>query len=130
MLLPDAEPIPKKSRAFNDSIAILLRSYARAINKQQDRSGALFREDTKAKTGWIDEFITVDRYRNGPNDFRAFPDDEYGWHCFNYIHENPVAAKLVAHATNWEYSSARDYAGLRSGTLCNQALAKQLLLLP
>ena len=123
-------PRSPKLRTFNDSIAILLRSYARAINKQQDRSGALFREDTKAKTGWIDEFITVDRYRNGPNDFRAFPDDEYGWYCFNYIHENPVKARLEADAADWAYSSVRDFAGLRSGTLCNQALARQLLLLP
>ena len=123
-------PRSPKLRTFNDSIAILLRSYARAINKQQDRSGALFREDTKAKTGWIDEFITVDRYRNGSNDFRAFPDDEYGWYCFNYIHENPVKARLEADAADWAYSSARDFAGLRSGSLCNQALARQLLLLP
>jgi len=119
----NSKPIPKKPRSFNDSIAILLRSYARAINKQQDRSGALFREDTKAKAGWIDDFITVDRYRNGPNDFRAFPDDEYGLHCFSYIHENPVSAQIVTQATSWEYSSARDYAGLRNGTLCNRTLA-------
>ena len=30
-------------------------------------------------------------------------------------------------ATDWPYSSASDYAGLRNGTLCNQGLAKQLL---
>jgi putative transposase len=124
------KPKSKKPRTFNNSIAILLRSYTRAINKQQDRSGALFREGTKAKTGWIDEFITVDRYRNGPNDFRAFPDDEYGWHCFNYIHQNPVAGQIVTQAIDWEYSSSRDYAGFRNGTLCNQVLAKELLRLP
>lgn len=121
---------PGKRRSLNDSIAILLRSYTRAINKQRLSSGALFREDTKAKSGWIDEFITVDRYRKGKSDFRAFPDNDYGWNCFNYIHENPKHAGLVSNAIDWPYSSARDFAGLRNGTLCNQKLAKNLLHLP
>ena len=33
---------------FNDSIGIMLRSYTRAINKQEGRSGALFRRKTKS----------------------------------------------------------------------------------
>lgn len=120
----------RKFRSLNDSIAIMLRSYTRAINKQQQRTGSLFREETKAKSGWIEGFITVDRYRKGPFDFRAFPDDEYGWNCFQYIHNNPKSAGLVKHETEWPFSSARDFAGLRQGTLCNQELARQLLLLP
>jgi putative transposase len=30
----------------------------------------------------------------------------------------------------WPYSSYRDYAGLRRGTLCEQALGRELLALP
>jgi putative transposase len=119
-----------KLRTLNESIGICLRSYTRAINKVQKRSGSLFREETKAKSGWIDEFITVDRYRKGSSDFRAFPDDEYGWNCFNYIHDNPKKANLVTKSVDWPYSSAKDFAGLRDGNLCNQDLAKKLLFLP
>jgi putative transposase len=38
-----------KKRNLNHSIAIMLRSYTRAINKQENSSGSLFREETKAK---------------------------------------------------------------------------------
>ena len=38
-----------KLRTFNDSIGIMLRSYTNAINKQEKRSGKLFREATKAE---------------------------------------------------------------------------------
>ncbi|MBK7938941.1 MAG: hypothetical protein IPJ82_18530 [Lewinellaceae bacterium] len=118
---------PPQLRSLTESIAIMLRSYTRAINIQEQRSGSLFRPHTKFKTGWIDEFITVDKYRKGPNDFRAFPDNNYGWECFRYIHENPIKAGLCLLAEDWEFSSARDFADLRAGTLCNQSLAKTLL---
>jgi putative transposase len=45
-----------KPRTLNDSIGILLRSYTRAINKQENRTGALFREKTKAKDGWGNQY--------------------------------------------------------------------------
>ncbi|MBK6994772.1 MAG: hypothetical protein IPH31_07535 [Lewinellaceae bacterium] len=115
---------------LNHAIGTLLSSYTRAINIQENRTGSLFRKETKSKNGWIDEFITVDRYRKGSFDFRAFPDNDYGIQCFRYILENPVKAGLVNRATDWQYSSAMDFAGLRPGTLCNQKLARDLLLLP
>lgn len=37
-----------KKRSLNDSIAILLRSYTRAIQKQENRTGSLFQNRTKA----------------------------------------------------------------------------------
>jgi putative transposase len=112
-------------RTLNDSIAILLRSYTRAINKQENRSGALFREDTKAKDGWIEGFIALENRRT-----RSQFWNDYGFTCFQYIHENPVEAHLVARAEDWVYSSCQDYLGLRNGTLCNKTLAKELLNLP
>ncbi len=113
---------PGEWRALNDSIAILLRSYTRAINKQENRTGALFREDTKAKDGWMEGFIALEDRRT-----RSQFWNEYGYTCFQYIHENPVKAGLVKRAEEWPYSSSRDYLGLRSGTLCNQVLARDLL---
>lgn len=115
---------------LNQSIGIMLSSYTRAINKQEGWSGSIFRQETKAKNGWIDAFITVDKYRKGNFDFRAFPDNDYGFECFNYIHNNPIKAGITDRATEWQYSSAKDFAGMRSGTLCNQKLARELLLLP
>ena len=121
------QPLPNgKERSLNDSIAIMLRSYSRAINKQEGRSGSLFREDTKTKNGIVDGFITL-HGRNSDHFFK--PDNDYGRICFDYIHENPVKPKLVARASDWPYSSASDYAGLRNGTLCNKDLAKKLNLI-
>jgi len=37
---------------------------------------------------------------------------------------------LVDKLEDWEFSSFRDYAGLRNGTLCNKQLAGELLQLP
>ena len=116
---------PGESRALNDSIAIFLRSYTRAINKQENRSGALFREGTKAKDGWIEGFIALEN----PRTRMQFWND-FGYTCFQYIHENPVKAGLVKRAEEWPYSSCQDYAGLRQGTLCNKELARKLLNLP
>ncbi len=113
-------------RSLNESIGILLRSYTRAINKQEDRSGSLFREETKAKDGWEDPYLTPVHQHYG----KVWQNWEwYGPTAFQYIHNNPVKAKLVEQPQDWPYSSASDFAGLRNGTLCNQVLAKELLFL-
>ena len=112
------------SRSLNLAIAILLRSYTRAINIQEQRTGSLFRAKTKAKNGFINDFITIGSKHE---DLLFQPDNDYARQCFHYIHNNPVKAGLVNNPQDWKYSSASDYAGLRNGTLCNQALAKQLL---
>lgn len=121
--LESPRELNRKTRTFNQSIAILLRSYTRAIHKERGSSGALFREGTKAKNGIIEGFITVDGkqkdcFFGGTMNYEAT--------CFQYIHENPEKAGLVKKATDWEFSSAKDYAGIRNGTLCNQQLAKTL----
>jgi len=114
----------KQARDLNDSIGLMLRSYTRAINKQEQRVGSLFRSKTKAKNGWINDFITVGS-KHEHLLFKA--DNDYARQCFQYIHNNPVNAGLVTKVEDWQYSSACDYAGLRNGTICNQALAKELL---
>jgi len=123
---PSTLDIPRL-RSLNDSIGILLSSYTRAINKQENRSGALFREETKAKDGWEDPFLSPAHPKYGQLQ-REW--DLYGITCFHYVHENPKRAGLVREAHDWAYSSCQDYAGLRNGTLCNQALARELLRLP
>jgi putative transposase len=108
-------------RTFNQSIAILLRSYTRAVNNSRNDSGSLFRQETKAKNGDRDHFITL-----CGSDELFFGGGQYEVICFHYIHRNAVEARLVVKMEDWEFSSARDYAGLRNGTLCNQELAKAL----
>ena len=51
----------------------------------------------------------------------------YAEQAFNYIHQNPVKAGLCKVMEEWEFSSYRDYAGLRTGKLCNKEFAAQLL---
>jgi putative transposase len=116
-----------KERTLNDAIAILLRSYTQAVNKQENRSGSLFRKHTKAKDGWEDPNLPPwhPQYALVLKNWEL-----YGATCFQYIHNNPVKAGLVAEETQWPWSSAPDYAGIRDGTLCNQKLAKTLLQLP
>lgn len=117
-----------KQRILNESIAILLRSYTRAINKQQNRSGSLFREATKAECLTATNGITPSFYNTkfGTRINTHFPEDEYLQICFNYIHQNPVKAGLVNKQEDWEFSSYRDYLGLRNGTLVDKKRCYEL----
>ncbi len=111
-----------KPRILNDSIAILLRSDTRAINKQQNRSGNLFREATKAECLTYTNGITPSFYNTefGTRINAHYSEDEYLQICFNYIHQNPVKAGLVNKPEDWEFSSFKDCFGLRNGTLVDK----------
>jgi len=73
-------------------------SYTKAMNKRYDRVGSLFQG--AFRVNHVDE-------------------DEYLVHLSRYIHVNPVVAGLVERAEDWEFSSYREYIGLRDGTLPN-----------
>lgn len=125
-----AEPsISKKSKTLNHSIGIMLRSYTMAINKQQNRSGSLFRKQTKAiclncPTGISPAWFTD----NGIIRINISNlEKQYPQICFHYIHNNPVKSGLVKRIEDWEYSSARDYMGLRSGKLINKKKAQEYI---
>ena len=117
-------------RTFNDSIGIILRSYTRAINRQEGRTGSLFRKETKAIC--INCFDGIEPTIINKNSIINFPqlliEKQYPRTCFNYIHQNPVRADLVKKAIDWEFSSARDYAGLRNDTLINKEAARDYAL--
>jgi putative transposase len=108
----------------------MLRSYTRAIHKQNGSSGALFREATKAECLNELKGITPSFYNTNSGTIIPLddPDRQYPKICFNYIHQNPVNSNLVKKETDWEFSSAQDYAGLRNGTLVNKKRAKDHLL--
>lgn len=82
--------------AVSKFIGFSLNAYAKAVNKQQGRSGHLFEGKYKIKL--------VDK-------------NSYLIHLSRYIHLNPVLANLAASAEDWVFSSYRDYLGFRSGTL-------------
>lgn len=128
--LSDTDGSPPKKRSINDSIGIMLRSYTNAINKQQKRSGKLFREKTKAECLTEINRITPSFYNSkyGTTIRIDNPEDQYSQICFNYIHQNPVRANLVNRETDWEFSSAQDYTGIRNGTLVNKEVAKEYII--
>jgi putative transposase len=113
-----------KRRTFNQSIGLLLRSYTRAINKQEKVSGSLFRKKTKAdclnSPQMTPAFINTSSgtFVNVP-----CPGKEYPQLCFDYIHHNPLASNLVKDISDWEFSSAKDYYSNRKGTLVNKERA-------
>lgn len=112
-------------KALNQAFAVLLRSYTRAINKSKKRSGSLFRQKTKAKCLTCIDGPTSNFFGSKINLIQ--PEKQYPQICFDYIHNNPVKAGLVKDQTDWEFSSALDYANLRKGQLVNKTLAKEFV---
>lgn len=106
-----------KEVSLNESIGIMLRSYTRAINKQETRVGGLFREETKAECLTSIDGITPSFFNTsfGTLINVSNPEKEYPQICFDYIHLNPVSAGLTSTPEEWEFSSFRDYCGLRNG---------------
>ncbi len=103
-----------KISTLNKDIATLLSSYTKAINRKYSRTGSLFQQKTRA--------IKLNSDKSA--------DEYYPLICFNYIHQNPLKAKIVRRLNEYEFSSFSDYAGYRNGKLCNQPLATNLLDLP
>ncbi len=93
---------------LSNGFRLLQSSYAQHINNKYERTGSLFRQKAKAKS-------------------TAAGNEQYRFIAFNYIHQNPIIAGLVAKMEDWKYSSFADYAGLRNGTLCNKLQAEQLI---
>ena len=122
--------VAPKMRTFNDSIGIMLRSYTNAINKKHSRSGKLFREKTKAECITCSDGIIPSFYNtnSGTQINITDPEKQYPEMCFHYIHQNPVNAGLVKKATDWEFSSVRDYAGFRNGKLVNKKVANEYII--
>lgn len=119
--------IQRDKLTLNQSIAILLRSYTRAINIQENRTGSLFQMKTKAKCLTDNSEITSSWFDTVFGTIINIPDEEmtYPKRCFNYIHQNPVTGKLVHTAEDWEFSSYQDYSGKRKGKLINRKLARE-----
>lgn len=124
MLVPNEESCKYLVLAGKDShmqnlsktIGKTLSSYTKALNVQNKTTGNLFQKKTKAK-------LLTEATRTG----ELFTNRDYILTCFHYIHQNPLKAKLVNLLSEWPYSSYTDYYSDRNGTICNKALAIQLL---
>jgi len=116
-----------KRRSLNDSISIMLRSYARAIQKQEKTTGSLFQNRTKANCLTEIEGITPSWFHTCSGTKINIPDPgkDYLQVCFDYIHQNPVRSGLVKRAEEWEFSSYTDYYGLRNGQLIHRERMKE-----
>ena len=114
---PDVQVLSKQ-------FGILLGSYTQAINRQQGRRGSLFAHKTKAKM--LNEVYYP---FSGSNRLTGNPGYQldYATACFLYIHQNPVIAGLSSKLEDWEFSSFRDYAGLRNGKLVKRDLAFEFI---
>lgn len=97
-----------QKNAMSEGFRVLLSSYTQAINKQNNTTGSLFQQNTKAKLV-------------AKNDLR------YATTCFHYIHQNPIQAKLVVKMEDWAYSSFIDYCNKRNETLTNKDAAQCIL---
>lgn len=101
----DFESSDELNHPLSKGIAVLLRSYTRAIQKQENFTGSLFQQKTKSKD-IIDERQLLT--------------------CASYIYQNPIRAKLVSKMESWQFSSFKDYCGIRNGNLCNRNLFYEL----
>ncbi len=81
-------------------------SYSKSFNRSQNRVGPLFQ---------------------GPFRAIAIDCDEYLLHLTRYLHLNPVSAGLVSQPEEWEFSSYREYIGIRNGTLPKPDVVLELI---
>ena len=96
---------------LTNGIRKLLSGYARICSSRHQSFGSLFRQKTKVKClSDTKSLLTPTQY------------NDYYFNCFHYIHQNQFMAGLVKKMEDWKFSSFRDYAGLRNGTLCNNLL--------
>ena len=99
---------------FSNNLKILFSSYTRAINNQNKTSGSLFQQHSKIK-------CLTDGSKKSEN---------YPLVCFHYIHQNPMTSGLVKKMEDWEFSSFREYIGLRKNPICNREIAIEKLGMP
>ena len=115
-----------KTQSLNQSFGVLLSSYTKAIQNQEKITGSLFQKRTKAKL-IFDEVKIEPAYWNTAfgNQINIYEGKSYLETCIVYIHQNPVYSGLVKSAEDWEFSSLRDFVGLRDGKLLDYDILKR-----
>ena len=116
-----------KTKTINDSIAVLLRSYTRAVNKQENATGSLFKAHTKAECINCFKGITPSFISNKRTLINLISKKQYPQICFDYIHQNPVKANMVKNETDYEFSSAKAYINLADDNIINKKVAMEYI---
>jgi putative transposase len=98
-----------KIQYLSNGFRLLQSTYSHAINKRFSRSGSMFRQRYKSKH--------IDTGKDG----------KYLNACFNYIHQNPVAASLVHSIEDWKYSSFKTYLLGHDDELTEQTTGRKFL---
>ncbi len=86
---------------LSNGFRLLQSSYSQAFNKRNNRTGSLFRQNSKAKL--------IETQKDGG----------YLQNCFHYIHQNPLKASLVNRMEDWPYSSFHEYLSPSTSLLTN-----------
>jgi hypothetical protein len=92
--------------AISNGFQLLQSNYTKRINYRENRTGSLFQQKTKSK---------------------LLETESYALIAFWYLHRNPVKAALAKNMLEWEYSSYKEYCGLRSENLSKVELGKTIL---
>lgn len=115
-----------KQKTFNQSFGHMLSAYTKALQKQENFTGSLFQKRTKAKP--LIDYIKIDPayWNTSFGTYINISDGKsYLETCIEYVHQNPVNSGLVKIAEDWEFSSFRDYLGLRKDSLIDYEMIKQ-----
>lgn len=98
----------ENTQNLTKGLQILLSSYTRGINNQENRTGSLFQQNTKKKI------------------IRVTDQGKYLKRVFDYIHNNPVQARLCFQAEDWKFSSYNEYCNqlYTETNLCNTSITQ------
>jgi putative transposase len=112
-----------KTQTLNQSLGVLLSSYTRSIQRQERITGSLFQKRTKAKQIFDEIKIEPAYWNTAFGTLINIPKGKsYLQICVEYIHHNPKYSGIVNNPEDWEFSSFRDYIGLRDGKLLDYNL--------
>lgn len=105
------------SITINQSIGRMLTSYARAINIQENRTGSLFQQHSKAICLNANERLKPSWYKvMGVTKIPSWDEkSDYQRVCMDYIHLNPVHAGIVMNISDWKWSSYHEIYGKKVG---------------
>lgn len=92
---------------------VLESSYAQGVNKQENRTGSIFQQNTKSELLKTNHELT---------DSNCTP-----LTCFQSIHQAPVITGFACKIESWEFSSFGEYMGRSNLSVCNKSLAFDLL---
>lgn len=106
-----------KTKTVSESLRQTLSSYTRIVNKRRGTSGSVFRQGTKHNC--LDD--------SQASHFKDKTAECSYLDCFLYIHRNPLKASLVDDLKDWEFSSYREFAGLRNGSLVDSKMVFEFL---